>query len=314
MAVKVDTQEKSSLYNGGKKRPLRHGGLILHLLLVLACLLAVHFLNLFLQWSVISHELAQKPSYNSPEYSFIGFSPFHKQEIEAVYRLPNAAPTGRVFAFFDLLHFAVFMVWNNGSTGEFFDLGPVLAALPAGVSRVTFFPASVFLLSQEGETVSKNYGGSILGHAWGAFLDKKTTAGRKGVEPMPGSFIAKQPEESRYLKIPYLAYFYLPLVAIILLVATSGIAMSAAFFYYAGMFFLFDYQKLFVSIPFAWAFKALDIELPAPRILAVLAASIAVFFLGCSVFGLFRWKNREMPPSSKWIVLFFVLLPFFLFF
>jgi hypothetical protein len=60
-------------------------------------------------------------------------------------------------------------------------------------------------------------------------------------------------------------------------------------------------------------FKALGIELSDPWIIVV-SGSIAIFFLGCAVLGLWRWKNREMPPSGKWIVWFFILLPLFLFF
>ncbi len=310
--MKTENPEKGSIYQGKKERPGQRPWT--PFLLLILSLFAAHFLNLFIQWTVFCNELSQKPSYHSPEYSFLGFSLFNPKKITAVQRMPNASPTGRVFAFFDLLHPVVFMVWNNGSAGDFFDLGPVLVALPIGASRVTFFPASVFLLSQDEKTVVKNHGGSILGHAWAKFLGKKTTAWRNGVRQTPGSFVAKQPEESRYLKIPYLVYFYLPLVVILLLVATFGAAMAAAFFYYAVMFFLFDYQELFVSVPFAWVFKALDSELPDPSVMAILAAAFAVFFLGCSVFGLWRWKNREMSRRDKWIVLFFVLLPFFLFF
>jgi hypothetical protein len=161
--------------------------------------------------------------------------------------------------------------------------------------------------------VAKNYGGSILGRIWARFLGRKKAAGENEKGQIYGSFAVKQQEESRYLKIPYLVYFYLPLAVIILLIATSEAAMAAAFFYYAGMFFLFDSQKLFVSVPFAWVFKALGIELSDPWIIVV-SGSIAIFFLGCAVLGLWQWKNREMPPSGKWIVWFFILLPLFLFF
>lgn len=266
-----------------------------------------------MQWTIVRIDLAQKPAFHTPEYSFLGFRLFNQDKIDAARQLPNASPSGRIFVFFDSLHPAVFMVWNNGSAGDFFDLGPVLAAVPLGASLVTFYPSSVFVLRHGEETAVKNFGGSILGRAWAGFLGGKPHGGEKLPGQMPGSFVAKQLDASSLLKIPYLVYFYLPLAAIILLIATSGAAMAAAFFYYAGMFFLFDYQNLFVSVPFAWAFKALHLELPDPWV-GALAAAIAVFFLGCSVYGLWRWKNREMPPASKWIVLFFVLLPLFLFF
>jgi hypothetical protein len=309
--VKTESLGTSTIYQGKIKRPAR--GPWAPLLLLLLSLLAAHFLNLFMQWTIMRNALTQKPSFHTPEYSFLGFRLFNQEKIDAARRLPNASPAGRIFVFFDSLHPAVFMVWNNGGEGDFFDLGPVLAAVPVGASLVTIYPAAVFVLRHDEETVVKNYGGSILGRAWAGFLGRKPNAGEKIPGQMSGSFVAKQPETSPFLKIPYLVYFYLPLAAIILLVASSGAAMAAAFFYYAGMFFLFDYQNLFVSVPFAWAFRAVNVELPDPWV-SVLAAAIAAFFLGCSVYGLWHWKNREMPPSSKWIAWFFVLLPFFLFF
>ncbi len=130
---------------------------------------------------------------------------------------------------------------------------------------------------------------------------------------MPGSFVVKPAPGSPSLKVPYLVYFYLPLAVIVILIATSGAAMAAAFFYYAGMFFLFDFQKLFVTVPLAWLFNALGVELSDPWV-KVLAAALALFFLAAAVYGLWRWKNREMPAGSKWIVWFFILLPLFLFF
>lgn len=304
-----ESQGKSSLYPGEKRPFFRGGKWVWPLLLLLAGLALVHFLNLFMQWTLISRELAGKPSFQSPEYTFLGFSPLHRQEIAAIGRLPNSAPAGRVFAFFDLLHPAVFMVWNNAGVEEFFDLGPVMVALPAGASRIAFLPGSVFLLSQGDRSVARNFAGSICGGIRAGALNKDGAGGRN----LPGSFVVKAAERSPSLRIPYLVYFYLPLVLIIIAVATSGAGMATAFFYYAGMFFLFDFEKLFVTVPLAWLFKALGVELPAPWI-TVLAAVLALLFLAAAVYGLLRWNDKEIPPSGKWIAWFFILLPLALFF
>ena len=281
------------------------------ILLLLLSLLAAHFLNLFLNWTVVRKELEQKPFFHTPEYTFLGFSLFNGEKIAAAGRLPNAAPTGRVFAYFDLVHPAVFMVWNNGREEDFFDLGPLLVSVPAGASRVSFFPASVFLLRQGEKAVVRNYGGSILGGAWARTINEKGAGSGKGL--LPGSFVLKPLQESPSPRIPYLVYFYLPLALISVAIATSGAGMAAAFFYYAGMFFLFDFEKLFVAVPLAWLFKTLGVELPDSWV-KVLAVALALLFLAAAVYGLLRWKNREMPPRGKWIVWFFILLPLFLFF
>lgn len=261
---------------------------------------------------MIRQELTHGPSFRSPEYTFIGFSPLNKKEIAAVKFLPNAAPAGRAFGFFDPIHPAVFLVWNNGPGEDFFDLGPVIIAVPAGSSRVTFFPGAVFLLQQGERKTARYFGDAIVGRAWCAFLGKKLILNEKKKTLAPGSFVVKAPEQSPYLKIPYLLYFYLPLALIVILIAISGAGMAAAFFYYVGMFFLFDFKKLFVTVPLAWLFNALGVELPDLWI-KVLPVILVLLFLAAGIYGLLGWKNREMPPSGKWIVLFFILLPFALF-
>jgi hypothetical protein len=309
--MKTDNPEQGSIYQGKAEKPKFRPNA--HLPLLLAALLAVHFLNLFMHWTLIRGELAEMPSYRTPEYTFLGFAPLNGEKIAAAQRLPNASPSGRVFAFFDWFHPAVFLVWNNGRGEEFFDLGPLLAAMPAGASRVSLWPAGIFLLGQGDKAVAKNYGGSILGGIWARSLRKNNGAKNGGNGDTPGSFVVKPMQGASSLKVAYLAYFYLPLALIVILIAMSGAAMAAAFFYYAGMFFLFDFQKLFVTVPLAWLFSALGVELADPWV-KVLAAVLALLFLASAVYGLWHWKNREMPAVSKWIVWFFILLPLFLFF
>jgi hypothetical protein len=308
---KTDSHKRGSLYQGAKRARFSDQPRLWPLLLVLAGLLFAHLLNVHLQWGLISGELAEKPAFHSPEYTFIGFAPFHREEIVAARRLPNAAPTGRIFAYYDLLHPAVFMVWNNGGAEDFFDLGPVLAALPAGASRISLFPGAVFSLHHGKRQMARNHGSSILGGFWaGALNERDAKAGKGGLS---GSFVVKPASGSSSQRLPYLVFFYLPLALIAILMATTGTGMATAFFYYAVAFFLFDFQKFFVTVPLAWLFAALKVEVPDPWGKA-LAVTMALFFLAAAVFGLLRWKSREMPLGAKWIVLFFVLLPLALFF
>jgi len=312
--VKTDNPEKSSIYQGEKTPPTRRPwGVLLLFALLLALLLSIHFLNWFMQWTMIRQELAQGPAFHSPEYTFLGFSEFSREKVGAIRLLPNAAPYGRVFGFFDLLHPAVFLVWNNGRGDDFVDLGRVIVSLPAGFSRVSFYPGSVFKLGHGNQSTIKYFGGAIIGRAWLHFIRGQVKGKGRDSGQLPGSFVVKQAEGSRYLKVPYLVYFFLPLALIIAAISMSGSAVSAAFFYYVEMFFLFDHQQLFVSVPLGWIFRALDVEL-SDFLASSLAVLLAVFFLACAVYGLWHWKKRETPPWQKWTVLFFVLLPVFLFF
>jgi hypothetical protein len=307
-----DPAVSRTLFRGKNSRPvLPRVSAFIPLLLVF--LLLIHFFNLFLQWTVIRQELAHGPAFRSPEYTFLGFSPFQQKKIAALRLLPNAAPSGRVYGFFDLIHPAVFRVWNNGPGEDFFDLGPVLVAVPAGATTVTFFPGSAFLLQQGERKTLRYFGDAIVGRAWEGFLSKKIAANDKKGNLSPGSFVVKERGKSPYLRIPYMIYFFLPLLLILAAIGSSGTVMASAFLYHVEMFFLFDYQELFAAIPLGWAFRALNIEISDFR-LKLAAVLLALFFLAGSVFGLWHWKKREISIWQKRIVLFFVLLPWPLFY
>ncbi len=306
MGVKAETGARGSLYAGRQREPLRFRRLLLPLLAVAAGLLLAHGLNVWMQWSLVRDELSGKPLFHSPEYTLLGLAALHREEIAAVGRLPNAAPDGRIFAYFDPLRPAVFLAWNNAGAGEFFDLGPVLVALPAGASRVELLPGMLFVLRQGGGKVARDYGGSILGGFRARALNRGGGSGAGA--RLTGSFLLKPAEESPALRLPYLAYFFLPLALIAVLMAVYGPGMAAAFFYYAGMFFCFDYESLFAVVPLGRLLRLAGLELPDGAVLP-LAVALALLFLALAVSGLLRWRRREMPAGAGWIVLFFLLLP-----
>ena len=306
MGVKAEAGAGGSLSAGRRRTPPRFRRALLPLLAVASGLFLVRCLNVWVQWSLVRDELSNKPLYHSPEYTMIGLAALHRGEIAAVGRLPNAAPGGRIFAYFDILRPAVFLAWNNAGAGEFFDLGPLLVALPAGASRIDLLPGMVFVLRQGGEAVAHDYGGSILGGVRARALNRGRASGAKA--RLTGSFLLKPATESPALRLPYLAYFFLPLALIAVLMAVYGPGMAAAFFYYAGMFFCFDTESLFAVVPLGRLLRFAGLGLPDGAALP-LAVALALLFLALAVSGLLRWRKREMPAGAGWIVLFFLLLP-----
>lgn len=303
MTVLAGNEGKGSLYEGRAQGRGRGVGWLARALLLLASLLAAHFLNLLLHWALIRGELAAKPVFRSPEYTFIGFAPLHGREIAAARRLPNAAPAGRIYAYFDFLHPAVFLVWNNAGAGEFFDLGPVLVSLPAGASRVSFLPGGVLRIEHNGKEARRSFGGSIAG----SFLAGKREDG------LNGSFIVKSWERSPSLRIPYWIYFALPLALVAGMAARTRGWMATALFYCPGMFFFFDFERLFFSQPLGWLLRAVPVEPAAPWTRG-LAAAVVLLLTALACRGLLRWRRAQPPAHGGWLVLFFILLPPFLFF
>lgn len=286
---------------------------MIFILLLVAFLLAAHFLNLFLQWTVIRLELASGPVFKSPAYSFFGFSFFNRKEIAAIRYFKNSSQPTRVFSYFDFWHPAIFAVWNKNDM-TFIDLGLIVMDIPAGFSRVSFFPGSVFTVDHEQKAAVKYFVASPATELWHDFIAKKYAACKPTAKkPLAVSLVIKELEKSRYLKIPYLFYFYLPLLIIVFLAIRYGSVLLMALFYFVEMLFLFDYRKMFVTIPFDWLFKLLNWEINAGQV--ELAATVMVsILLFCAVFGLWHWKKSNISSREKGIILFFILLPFFLFF
>ena len=128
----------------GEKAAASQESFIFRLLLLVALLLVMHFLNLFLQWTVIRLELAQGPVFMSPEYTFLGFSLFNQKEIAAVRYFENSSqPPG--YSAFLIFFIRQFLLFGISDEVAFIDLGPIVMAVPAGSSRVSFFPGSVSL-------------------------------------------------------------------------------------------------------------------------------------------------------------------------
>lgn len=308
--MKENTAPPVSLYE--KRKPRRYSPILTLALFLIALLLVAHFLNLFLHWTVTRLELAQGPVFMSPEYTMLGFALFKRDEIDAVGYFRNSSQSTRVFGYFDFFHPLVFSVWNKNDQA-FVDLGPVIVALPAGFSRITFFPAALFFLEHEKRVALRSFNASPGGALWRKMLNKTLVASGPAAESLPVSFVVKELEKTRFLKIPYLVYFYLPLLIIALSAFLYGWGQLTALFYFAGLFFLFDFRKVLVTVPFDWLFNLLRWE-PGAGVIELIGAVIAVLFVLAAAFGLWHLKKEEQTIRGKRVILFFVLLPLFLFF
>jgi hypothetical protein len=196
----------------------------------------------------------------------------------------------------------------------FIDLGPIVMSVPAGFSQVSFLPGSIIFVNHENNTALKYFDAFPGGWLWQGYLTKKLIGSvQASSKPLAVSFVVKELEKSRYLKIPYLIYFYLPLFTITFLAIRYGSVLLMAFFYYVEMFFLFDFRKIFLTIPFDWVFKLINWEISAGPV-EVLSVVMASVYLICAVFGLWHWRKASISGIEKKIILIFILLPFCLFF
>jgi hypothetical protein len=288
--------------------------LILLLFLLLA---AFRFMNLGMWWYVNKAEMSETPvslgSGKTVHYTFLGFSTQKKAVEECrdlsrrlALRYPGDIVT--VAAYFNFLHPAIFEVLHKGKIA-LVDLGKTVVAVSGGQSSYTVCLSDFIQKRKEGKSYWGHLGTSFLLNMFTGVPADITVTTDKAPEGL--SFYAKTADNSTYLKIPYLTYFYLPLVLIIIMAFFNSPAVLTSFFYYVGLFLLFDFRRDLFSTPLKWLIDLLKLEIEGYTDLIGSLAVVALFvFLG--VIGLMNWKKIRAPFQERLTIMFFLILPIFL--
>jgi len=111
--------------------------------------------------------------------------------------------------------------------------------------------------------------------------------------------------------LPYLLYFFLPLLVISVLGFQNSRAVWAAFFYYPIAFLLFDYQLLFFQAPFYAVINTLQSDF-FNSLAPVLAPVLALMFVILGIVGLSKRHEMQHCFKEALVVLFFLFLPLIL--
>ncbi len=267
-------------------------------LLILFSLLIVRFLNLYLHWTAIRLELQSRPVSLGVNYRFLGFSSDNRAQLS----LASLVQSGslRVSAYYNLWQPALFFV-HNGGASAFVDCGRVLVRVGPGFSRIGLGLDDRITLEQRGEHRHRYFGQAPLSP-----LLRLLAA-----DQPPPSYLLRSPANSDYLRLPYLVYFFLPLVLILLLSVQYGGAIFPAFFYYAGFHLLFDFPTALARVPLAPLFNLLNWE-PPLWLWYTLAGLIVLLFLILGILGIPARRKAEYNPLRDRMILFFLLLPLFL--
>lgn len=284
-----------------KKAGLRVNLFYLFGILILL-LVVFRFINLTMWWFMTHLELTSKPPDKQVRYTSLHLSSHEKAKekcLELSQRYPAVNVT--VVSYFNLLHPGVFLVHNKAKYAAV-DLGRMV--IPLGPGLFTFrMHLTDIIEKQWNQTVKQTrFTTSIL---LSLFI-KEDPAASKDI-----SFILKPIEKAGYLDIPYLIYFYLPLVLILIFSSFYSRAVFTSFFYYSGLFLLFDFKTVLFRVPFSWLTQLFNIKDITP-VEGVGAVVVAVLFTLLGIYGLFNWKKRRDIFKEKLMVLFFILLPIFL--
>jgi hypothetical protein len=269
---------------------------IASLLLILA---AVRFANLALLWHATKQELQNKNTLGSVDYTFLGFSSEAKAAQELKRRADFRGQPLSIVCFYNYAYPARFLA-HNRAAAAMVDLGRVIIQVCPGESAVTLYASG--WLTQQCEEERR---GSIEEPLLRSLLDQ--IAGHS-----PGarefSFLSRPPSRSDYLKIPYLFYFFAPLVLIVLLSLRFGPGFLIAALYYVELFLLFDFKEVLVAVPFSWLLSQFNLEITDPLAWG-LAAVLVCLAVAASVAGLYHYKQLRDQPWGKWLILFILLLP-----
>lgn len=311
--MKPKQVELPSVYDPNQFKKTRPKVNIFYLIGLLVILLVVfRFINLTLWWFMGKLELTSlvyQPAKmlmltENVNYSFLDFSNYKKAEKkcrEFAQQHPGDK-TIHVAAYFNLLHPGVFLIQNNNGN-SFVDLGRIIVTAAPGLSTFTLYVSDFIEKHRNHKKTKKHLGTSLL---LSSLLPLKTQDTGNRI-----TFILKPPEKLKYLNIPYLLYFYLPLVLILIFSHMYSRAVFLSFFYYLFLFLLFDFRAVLFTVPFNWVMESFDL-VPSGLIETWGAMVVTLLFTLLGIIGIFSWKNRRNIYKERLIVLFFLLLPLFL--
>ncbi len=315
--VSEETKRKpgGTVYDPSKYRYKASLGKILLVVgLILLMLAAARLANLTIWWNVMRLELTNDPLTPVNNYRFLGHSGYEAARKKLDTMLALRIRKATIVSYFDLLHPAVFLI-HNRSQSTFVNAGLMTTYPAKGFSEYFFHPTEI--LEVRGKETGKRavYFGSSL---FPAIYEK--IASRISPSSQRISFIITPIEDGKYLKIPYYIYFYLPLLSILIIAAYYGRTFYIAFFYYLGLFLLFDFKKVIFTAPFSWLINLLGFDV-SPAAAAIVSAVLVCLFVIGGFIGLFnirrtrKWEETGEPYMSvlgKSLIFFFLLLPLFL--
>lgn len=298
--MKVKSRKMPSMYDDShfRRRDVWTNVIIFSLLLLLALAL-VRFGNLTLLWHMTRLELQHKPV-SDGDYRYLGFSGDRKAVEELSKQIDLNRQPVTVVAYYTMARPAKFLIHNRGSA-RMLDLGRLVVYACSGGSAVTLYPTG--LIRQECQ--DREY----AGYFEAPLLTKviQAVAGKDSGVNKP-SFILKSMAQTGYLKIPYLLYFYVPLVLIVLFTLRFGPGFLIASFYYVEIFLLFDFRQVMVEVPFSWVLKGLGLEFSEGLAWGI-AAGWTALAVAATVAGIFWWRQLKTEKWGIWFIFLLFLLP-----
>lgn len=300
--------QAGTLYSPSPIRSSKKKKSFLVLMVSLLILIVIRFLNFSFIWQMTKLELKSNPLVEPKNYFFIGLSSYEQARQRLLEYSDTRTRSLAVVSYYTFLNPAVFLISNSGPN-TFVELGRLAVLVESGLTWVKLLPQDVIEI-QRGDTLQiKFFGKAILSF----LLDSSGTAHSldSKTQVMSGksiSYVDNLLESTRFLKIRFMVYFYLPLFLILWLAILYGKGFYLGFLYYFGLFLFFDFKKTLFVIPFFWLFEVLGIEISGWFSL-LMGIGITLIFLILTAVGVLHWKNFKKSFWSLLWLLVFILLP-----
>lgn len=302
--------QPASVYDDShsRKRQLRSPVIFLGQLgLMIILLLGIRFANTAFLWHINKQEILHNTISKGENIRFLGFSLYASAKKNFLTEAKLNPHGTQIHCFFTPFHPVVFLI-NKQDNRTFLELGRFDTVLKNGLSEITIFTSDIVTFKHGEKAIHKFIGHCLLKSMFAAIT---ATLNQKDGGGPPFSFMLKPIEKTKYLKTPYMVYFFLPLIIILALNQRYGMASLFAFIYYLEAFFLFDTRTFFVVGPFSWLFKLLGIQLSA--ILTILVSIICVItFLLFTLKGATHLRGGGKSRWERFYILLFIFLPIFL--
>jgi hypothetical protein len=279
-------------------------------ILLFFLLFAFRFLNLGLWWTVNRLELTHNSLSQDVNYTFLNLSNHNAAQVHLRSKAQDKTKAEKklVVAYFNFLHPMILLVHNPHKPLYSVDLGRVISPVGQGSHLFTLSLTDVIRKTDSLKSRSQYFGSSLLGKMFMSTPEQVTTSKTSTQEL---SYTLKSLEKTTYLKIPYLIYFFIPLIIIIVLASFYSRAILTAYFYFPLLFLLFDFKVLFFRVPFSWFLK----DRPDSFFMSLetgIALGIVLIFTALGFTGLLGWKQRRDKFKETLFVLFFLFLPLIL--
>lgn len=280
-------------------------------LMVLLLLFTVRFLDHLLWWNVSKLELKHSKTAGIEDFTFLGLSTYNKAQKKLALISQTTINDKCIVSYYDIIHPNVFIV-NNRGAGRFVNLGLMNVYAEPGITTFFFHPSEIIETGRENVPAKAFYFGISLFPQLFKTLAKQISTGEneRGI-----SFILNPIENSKCLKIPYMVYFFLPLLIIIMLGAGHR-RFFISFFYYLGLLLLFDFKRIFFIAPFSWLTDLVGLDVSRTAAI-IISAIMLILFIIAGFWGIFSKHKKEsldhngrsLTVWGKGVIIFFFLLP-----